>query len=375
MAGIYVHIPFCKSRCAYCDFYTEVAPHLLDDCIAAISREILFRKNYLADESIQTVYFGGGTPSLLSPAHYDLLFNNIFKYFKIENDPEITFEANPDDLSNDFFCNIKSFPFNRISIGVQSFDDEDLRRINRRHNAFQALGSIEKARKYGFSNISVDLIYGLPFQTLEKWEKQLDTFFSLNIPHLSAYNLTYESGTLLKKQLDKALIKELPDELIVEMFKLLRRKVLENQYEVYEISNYAKKNFRSKHNSAYWNRTPYVGFGPSAHSYDGRSRQWNYSSIKQYIKAIDKGESFFELEKLSFSEQYNDYIMLSLRTSEGINKKYLKENFGEQFFDFCIQNIKIYIENKKMKDTGTHFRLTEDGFLLSNLIMSDLMYV
>lgn len=375
MAGIYVHIPFCKSRCAYCDFYTEVAPHLLDDCIAAISREILFRKNYLADESIQTVYFGGGTPSLLSPAHYDLLFNNIFKYFKIENDPEITFEANPDDLSDDFFCNIKSFPFNRISIGVQSFDDEDLRRINRRHNAFQALDSIEKARKYGFSNISVDLIYGLPFQTLEKWEKQLDTFFSLNIPHLSAYNLTYESGTLLKKQLDKALIKELPDELIVEMFKLLRCKVIENQYEAYEISNYAKKNFRSKHNSAYWNRTPYVGFGPSAHSYDDRSRQWNYSSIKQYIKAIDKGESFFELEKLSFSEQYNDYIMLSLRTSEGINKKYLKENFGEQFFDFCIQNIKIYIENKKMKDTGTHFRLTEDGFLLSNLIMSDLMYV
>ncbi|MDR0371578.1 MAG: radical SAM family heme chaperone HemW [Prevotellaceae bacterium] len=374
MAGIYIHIPFCKSRCSYCDFYTEVAPHLLDECIDALIKEIALRENYLADKRIDTVYFGGGTPSLLKSAHFDKIFSTIFRRFKIAEQPEITFEANPDDLSTEFFDEIEQFPFNRISIGVQSFENDDLKRINRRHTAEQALVSIENAKKNGFSNISIDLIYGLPFQTLENWQTQVETFLSLDVPHLSAYSLTYEPGTLLTRQLHKGLIAETADEIVIEMVAFLRKKMRENGFDAYEISNYAKKGFRSKHNSAYWKQTPYIGFGPSAHSYDIDSRQWNVNAISEYTHAVENRQPFFEIENLTEVDMYNDYVMLSLRTSEGISKKYLLENFGAGFYDFCVQNIKKYIENQKIEDSEDCFRLTESGILLTNIITTDLIY-
>jgi len=273
MAGIYIHIPFCKQRCTYCDFYTEVAPQFIPVLIDSIIRELNIRKDYLGNSQVSTIYFGGGTPSILSNEQFLLIFDAIYKLFTVAENAEITFEANPDDLTPEFLASLHELPFNRISIGIQSFDDKDLKRINRRHTSKQAVEAVKNAQKAGFGNISIDLIYGLPFQTLEAWGNQLDMALSLQIQHISAYGLTYEEGTVLWKQRENGKIEVVDDLVMNEMYLLLLDKIKIKGFEAYEISNFALPGYQSRHNSAYWKQEPYLGIGPSAHSYDVVSRQ------------------------------------------------------------------------------------------------------
>lgn len=375
MAGIYIHIPFCAKRCTYCDFYTEVAPKLIPVLVDSIVRELNVRKSYLQNETINTIYFGGGTPSILNPEEFSKIFETIFSIYSVDKNAEITFEANPDDLTVNFFDSIKTLPFNRISIGIQSFDDEDLKRINRRHSAKQAAEAVKNAQNAGFTNISIDLIYGLPFQTIEKWNRQLDTALSLNIQHVSAYGLTYEEGTKLWKQRENGTVKPVIDETMNKMYLLLVNKMKENGFEAYEISNFAIRNFRSRHNSSYWKQDMYLGVGPSAHSYDLNSRQWNIASITKYISALENNTTFFEKEELTLFDRYNDYVMVSLRTLEGIDLAFLEQKFGLELATYCFVNIQSYIENNYVIHSDKKLSLTLEGIMISNQILIQLMKV
>ena len=375
MSGIYIHIPFCKKRCTYCDFYTEVAPKLIPRLVESICNEIEIRADYLPSKQIDTIYFGGGTPSILKQEQFTAIFNAIYATFSVSDNAEITFEANPDDLTVLFFESIQSLPFNRISIGIQSFDDEDLKRINRRHNGNQAINAVKNAQNAGFNNISIDLIYGLPYQTIEKWEKQLDTALSLNVQHISSYGLTYEEGTKLWEQREKAEIIPVDDDTMNEMYLLLVKKLKQKGFDAYEISNFAQIGFRSKHNSSYWKQQLYIGLGPSAHSYNIQARQWNVDSITNYIFAIENNGSFYETEILTKSEKYNDYVMVSLRTKEGIDLEYIEKEFGTEYATECLENSKQYIESLMLCLSNNRLCLTTKGVLVSNQILTELMKV
>jgi len=375
MAGIYIHIPFCKQRCTYCDFYTEVAPQFIPKFIDTLINEIALRQEYLQNEVINTIYFGGGTPSVLSVEQFSLIFNTIYSIFTVDVNAEITLEANPDDLTVEFLESLRILPFNRLSIGIQSFDDVDLKRINRRHTAIQAIEAVRNAQKVGFDNISIDLIYGLPFQTLKSWENQLDVALNLNIQHISAYGLTYEVGTKLYKQRENTEIETVNDDTMNEMYLLLVNKTKESGFEAYEISNFARPNFRSRHNSAYWKQQPYIGVGPSAHSYNINSRQWNVSSITEYIKAIENGLPLVELEELSLNDKYNDYVMVSLRTAEGVDLNFIAQNFGTEYASFCLKNGQSFVDDNLITLIDSKFSLTTDGIMISNQIIMQLMKV
>ncbi|MFZ4725863.1 MAG: radical SAM family heme chaperone HemW [Paludibacter sp.] len=375
MAGIYIHIPFCKKRCTYCDFYTEVAPKLIPKLVDSIVKELHFRKDYLQNATIQTIYFGGGTPSILDTKQFELIFEAIYNLFNIDSNAEISFEANPDDLTPLFFQTISNLPFNRISIGIQSFDDEDLKLMNRRHSGKEAIEAVKNAQKSGFKNISIDLIYGLPFQDINKWENQLKIAFKLDIQHISSYGLTYEEGTVLWKQRENGELKTVDDDTMNKMYQMLLNKMKQNGFEAYEISNFAKPGYRSKHNTSYWQQKPYIGVGPSAHSYNIKSRQWNISSIHKYISLINSNLPFFEKEELSIYDKYNDYIMVSLRTTEGLDVNYLEELFGTELKEYCLKNIKSFIENNKMEIKDGKIRLTQKGIMISNLIIMELFKI
>jgi oxygen-independent coproporphyrinogen-3 oxidase len=373
MSGIYIHIPFCKKRCTYCDFYTEVAPEFVPALIDAIVKELHIRRDYLPQRSIQTIYFGGGTPSILNADDFQKIFDAVFAFYQVDDDAEITFEANPDDLTPDFFNSISSLPFNRISIGIQSFDDRDLKRINRRHTADEAVRAVKNAQQAGFTNVSIDLIYGLPFQTIALCEKQLDKALELGVQHISDYGLTYEEGTALLRQREKGELKTVDDETMNEMYKLLVRRMQQSGFEAYEISNFAQQGFRSRHNASYWKQQPYIGVGPSAHSYDLHSRQWNMASITEYISSIDNNKPFFEREELTLTERYNDYVMVSLRTAEGIDLRLLDEMFGAELKTYCLKNAETFLQNGTLTYTANTLKLTTEGVLVSNLILSALI--
>ena len=375
MAGIYIHIPFCNKRCTYCDFYTEVAPQFIPNLIIYITKELRIRKDYLQNRVINTIYFGGGTPTVLNRAQFSTIFEVIYSLFNIAEDAEITLEANPDDLSEDYLQSIQKLPFNRISIGIQSFEDTDLTRINRRHSSKQAIESVKNAQKAGFSNISIDLIYGLPFQTIEIWQKQLDIALNLHIQHVSAYGLTYEEGTVMWKQRQAGKLSPIDDNTMNEMYLLLVKKMKEKGFDAYEISNFALPNYHSLHNTNYWKQEPYLGVGPSAHSYNLTSRQWNVASIREYLKALDTNCNYFEFEELTLNDRYNDFVMVSLRTSEGIDLVQLKREFGFELASYCLRNIKTFIDSKKVSYTDEKLRLTPEGVLISNLILIQIMKV
>lgn len=375
MAGIYIHIPFCKQRCTYCDFYTEVAPQFIPSLLDSIVKELTIRKEYLKNSPVKTIYFGGGTPSILNKEQFSLIFDAIYGLYPVTEDAEITFEANPDDLTTDFLRMIRSLPFNRISIGIQSFDENDLKRINRRHTSKQAVETVKNAQKAGFDNISIDLIYGLPFQTLESWEIQIDKALSLGVQHISAYGLTYEEGTALWKQRENGEIETVDDATMNEMYLLLLEKIKQNGFEAYEISNFALPGYRSRHNSSYWKQEPYSGVGPSAHSYDLVSRQWNVSSITEYIKAINLSSDFFEREILTLNDRYNDFVMVSLRTSDGLDVKKMEEEFGPELSAYCLRNIKTFMDSEQVYYSDGKLRLTTEGIQISNLILIRLMKV
>lgn len=375
MAGIYLHIPFCKQKCAYCDFYSIANTKQRLEFIDALKKEIDLRKNFFRDEEIQTIYFGGGTPSLLSEKEIDRVLNQLKKNFKISPNNEITLEANPDDLDSNYLKELKNIGVNRLSIGIQSFNDRDLQLMKRKHSVNQAVEAVSSAKSVGFKNISVDLIYGIPNMSMKEWEHNIEKVIELNVPHISAYNLTIEPRTLFSKYLEKGKI-ELPDEdQNLAQFKMLKSKMEENGFLHYEISNFAKDGSISLHNTNYWMGVKYLGLGPSAHSYNLTSREWNIRNLQVYIHDISKGKLPNETENLTQNEKYNDYVITSLRTMWGLNTEIIKNNFGENYKDFLLKNIKRYLENNLLNYSGKSIKLTEKGMFISDNIISSLLWV
>jgi oxygen-independent coproporphyrinogen-3 oxidase len=374
MAGIYIHIPFCKRVCSYCDFYKTTVLSFIPDYLTALEKELEIRKSYLGAESVETIYIGGGTPSLLNDVQLAGIFEKINRNFTLEADCEITLEANPDDLNPGYLRNIiKNTPVNRLSIGVQSFHDADLRFLNRRHNVSQALSCIRDSQSLGFHNLSIDLIYGIPGMTLEKWTQNLERAFFLDIQHLSAYHLTVEKGTSLHKKLGNGDIKTVPEEESLRQFAVLGKMAAEHAFIHYEISNLAREGFFSKHNSNYWNEKKYLGVGPGAHSYDLKSRQWNIPDAKKYIEAIDRNELFFESEELDDMTRYNERLMVTLRTRRGLNAESMLQDFGEEKFQEFLKAVQPHILYGYIFKEGRYFRMTEQGWLVSDRIIADMM--
>ena len=369
MAGIYIHIPFCKQACSYCNFHFNTSLRRKNELVAALLSETELRKDYLKSETIETIYFGGGTPSLLSIADCRSLIENIFRNFNVDPNTEITFETNPDDISMEKLAGWKEAGINRLSLGVQSFFDEDLKWMNRAHYAEQALASLNLAINH-FNNITIDLIYGTPFLTNEKWEKNVKRAIEFNIPHLSCYALTVEPRTPLYKMIQTHKTPGVDTDKQSEQFMLLMQWMEEAGYEHYEISNFAKPGFRSRHNSSYWQGKTYLGIGPSAHSFNGDSRQWNIPNNNIYIDSIKKGSIPFEKEVLTPTQQLNEYIMTSLRTSEGLDLNYV----GEAASDKLQAASKKFIERNLMIKEQDHLKLTKDGKLFADGIAAELFF-
>ena len=374
MAGIYIHIPFCKQACHYCNFHFSTTNNSLPLVIEAIEKEILLAKNYLNDEIVDTIYFGGGTPSLLSENHLQLLLNALKNNFEVNPIAEVTLEANPDDMT---IVNLKQWfknGINRLSVGTQSFFDKDLKWMNRAHNAQQAINSIKTAHQVGFDNMSIDLIYGLPESNLDEWEINLSQAFDLNVSHLSCYSLTVEPKTALQHFIATGKSKPVNEDQAALQFEYLMEAASKNGYEHYEISNFAKPNMRSKHNSSYWSGKKYLGIGPSAHSYNGNSRQWNVANNHLYVQSINENKIPFELEILSPAQSYNEFVMIRLRTKEGIAFNELKEKH-KSFSNYFEQLAQSFTDENLIEIKSENYSLTQKGKLLADHIMSELMWV
>ena len=375
MAGIYIHIPFCQSRCIYCGFYSTTLLNLRGQYIDAVCKEMALRKNYIDNEAYSTIYIGGGTPSLLTQDELQKLFSNLYETFNISSDTEITLECNPNDITTQFAKMLTQLPVNRISIGTQTFSDSRLKLIHRRHNTQEVYNAINLLRSIGISNISIDLMFGFPGETLEEWTSDIDKALELDVEHISAYSLMYEDGTQLTDMLEQGKIKEIDDETSLAMYKVLVSRLTSNGYEHYEISNFARKGYRSRHNSSYWQQTKYIGLGAAAHSFDIKSRQWNISDIRKYIWGIGKGIIPMEREILDADTTYNDIITTALRTKEGINLNKITTQLGNTYRKYLINNAKKHILGNTLELSGNNLRLTYKGIYLSDMIMSDLMIV
>lgn len=375
MAGIYIHVPFCKTRCIYCDFYTRTDMSSKQDYVSAICKEIELRKEYIGDENIETVYFGGGTPSQLLKEDFDRIFASVHRNFYVSKDAEITMEANPDDLNDKYLQMIKKLPFNRLSIGIQSFDDNELLFLKRRHSAQKAKEAVKSAKSIGFDNISIDLMYGLPNQTLDIWNKNLNEALALDIQHISSYHLIYEQGTRLYRLFKLGDVKPVDEDLSVEMFSTMIDKLSSAGFEHYEISNFAKNKLYSKHNSSYWLGKKYLGFGPAAHSFDGQNRAWNIPSISKYTEGINLGKLPLEIEYLDENTRYNDFILTGMRTMWGVDLKELERLFGSQRKEYCLKNVGKYVNQGFVTQSDNKLKLTRQGIFISDGIMSDLMWV
>ncbi|WP_025862634.1 radical SAM family heme chaperone HemW [Prolixibacter bellariivorans] len=374
MAGIYFHIPFCKTHCHYCDFHTSCRLADLPGVMEAEFKELSLRKNYIGSESVDTVYLGGGTPSLLDLEYLSRIRNSVKSLFEVSEEAEWTLEANPDDLEQRYLFDLQKSGFNRLSIGTQSFDGEILTYLNRRHDAQQAVRSVLLARETGFHNISVDLIYGIPGLSKEAWERSVDMVIDLDVEHVSAYHLTYHEGTVLYQRLKDGKLSEVPDEVSLEQYEYLIRALKKAGYEHYEVSNFAKPGFYSRHNSAYWKERKYLGIGPSAHSYDGQTRQWNIRSNPQYVQLISQGEQFFEIEELSEVDRYNDYIITSLRTIWGIDVRRIDNTYNDVLAAYFQRALNKYIDSDLVYLENQVLRLTEKGIFVSDRIMEDFFY-
>lgn len=374
MAGIYLHIPFCAKKCAYCDFFSLANQKQKNDFVFVLIKELNLQKHYLENESVQTIYFGGGTPSLLSIEQLENILNALYENFIIDKNIELTLEANPENLSIDYLKGLQLLGFNRLSIGVQSFNDEDLALMRRTHDADIAFKSVYNAKNNGFKNISVDLIYGLPQLSLKKWEHNLNQVMELDIQHISAYHLTIEPNTLFKKWYDQNKIHLPDDKKSLEQYQLLVEKTEENGFVHYEISNFAKDGFLSLHNTNYWINVKYLGLGPSAHSYNLTSRQWNISNLQIYMGEISKGKMPFEVENLSEKEKYNDYIIVSFRTMWGVNLEKIESNFGKPLKNYFLDKVEKFIDGKFCIKNNHQIKLAEKGVFISDHIISELLY-
>ena len=375
MAGIYIHIPYCKQQCSYCNFHFRISQKDKVEILKCINLELEMRQTYLKNKTINTIYFGGGTPSILSKSEIKFILDSIYNIYKIKENAEITLECNPDDLTENKLKALKEVGINRLSIGVQSFDDEDLKFMNRSHNATQSENCLKLAQQVGFNNITIDLIYGLPNQNLADWKKNLKKMFAFNIPHFSAYALTVENKTPLKYLVERKQIIPLNEKKVLEQFNTLMDMAAENGFVHYEISNFGKQGCFSKHNTAYWQSKHYLGIGPSAHSYNGKSRSWNVSANKQYIqKILDRVEGVHQ-EILSKNQQYNEYIFTSLRTIWGANSETINVQFGIKFQSHFLKEVKKWESKKDIKKTEYTYTLTNSGKFLADAIASDLFIV
>ncbi len=372
MSGIYIHIPFCKQACSYCDFHFSTSLKSKEAFVTSLIREIELQKNYLGNDSIiETIYFGGGTPSLLSAEELDKIFKTLYDTFSISKNAEITLEANPDDLNKTKLQKLRSSPVNRMSIGIQSFFEEDLKLMNRAHNSVQAENCIKESLATGFENITIDLIYGTPGLSNENWKKNLAKAFSFGVPHLSCYSLTVEQKTPLESHIRKGKIKPLDEEQSAEQFLILMEETNKNGYEQYEISNFCKPGFYSRHNSNYWKGIQYLGLGPSAHSFDGNSRQWNVSNNFRYIQSIAENKIPAEKETLTTEQKLNEYMMIGLRTSKGISLEKVKTEFGEKYLTKLLEEAKSYLNSGKIILQENQIILTTEGKLIADRISSD----
>ena len=364
MAGIYIHIPFCKKRCLYCDFFSSTSLQERQSYVEAVCKELEERKEYLNRQAINTIYFGGGTPSLLSYTDFEMIFQKISEIFNIIQLDEVTLEANPDDLTPSYITALRSLPFNRISIGIQSFNNRELSFLNRRHDAISAIQAVKDCQQAGFENISIDLMYGLPNQTLESWKENIQQAIALQIQHISAYHLTYEKDTTLYHLLESGKINPVEEELSVQMFTELIAMLTETGFVHYEISNFGKPGYFSKHNTSYWTGKPYLGVGASAHSFNGQSRQWNGKTLHNWN---------YTTELIDEKTAYNEYILTRLRTMWGMNRDELETKFGQIRFNYCMQQAQKYLHNRLLEIDGNHLKITRQGLFVSDGIMSDLM--
>jgi oxygen-independent coproporphyrinogen III oxidase len=375
MAGIYIHIPFCKKLCHYCDFYHKMLSSDLPVYIEAMLKEAELRIDYVAGEKIKTIYIGGGTPSVMSVKETEHILDRIYSLYNIDNQPEITIELNPDDLDPVYLKDLKMSQVNRLSIGVQSWRDTDLKMMNRRHNSAQAEKALNDAINAGFNNISIDLIYGLPGMTSKVWAGNLKKTFSFNLQHLSAYHLTIEPGTVFGKMKEKGLITETDENESADEFSLLVEMASDAGFAQYEISNFAREGYLSIHNTNYWRQVNYIGLGPSAHSFNSFSRQWNIANAEKYIKAVNRGSVFYEKEELDSRKKFNEYIMTSLRTKWGIDLEYVEKTFEKEGYDFVINISGKFREYGMMKLEKNTLVLTNQGKMISDNIISDFMMI
>ena len=375
MAGIYIHIPYCKKKCIYCDFYFKINSDDMHDMISCIKKELISRKNYLKSSSVKTIYFGGGTPSILTKYDTNTILKTIYDNYKVSEKLEITLEANPDDLNRKKIADFFNIGINRLSIGVQSFKDDDLIFLNRNHSREDAIRSIKIAQEIGYKNISVDLMYGLPNQSLKHWEDNLNLLFDLNIQHLSAYMLTLEKKTKLFEYVKKNKVKMIDDLTIINQYYRLLSIAKKNNFVQYEISNFAKNNTLSKHNTSYWQNKLFLGVGPSAHSFDYKSRRWNIASNKKYIEKLNNNNIYFEEEVLTISQKFNEYILTNLRTKWGVNINTIKSRFGDKYAWHTKKMMQKWIEKKYIKENNEIIILTDDGSVFADKIISDLFLV
>ncbi|MGG7470697.1 radical SAM family heme chaperone HemW [Chryseobacterium arthrosphaerae] len=373
---IYIHIPFCKQKCSYCNFHFSTSLNFKDEMLRAMKTEIMLRKNELQNKSLKSLYFGGGTPSILSVDEINSLIDEVLKYFSFEKDIEITLEANPDDLDKNFLKQLAATPVDRLSIGTQSFFEEDLKLMNRAHTASEAESSIKRAQDFGFENLSIDLIYGSPTSNLEIWKENLNKTIALEVPHISSYALTVEPKTALENWISKGKVKNPKEEEQNREFYYLSDFLKDNGFEHYEVSNFAKPGFYSRHNSAYWKYQEYLGIGPSAHSYNGFDvRSWNVANNQQYNKKLNDKQLAKEEEILSLEDQFNEMIMIGLRTTWGVDLESLKSKFSDRMQEHLQAEIKSKIEEGILIIENNHLKIPEKHWFMADGIASDLFIV
>jgi oxygen-independent coproporphyrinogen-3 oxidase len=373
-AGIYIHIPFCKQACHYCDFHFSTRIMKKEAMVNALCKELEIRKKEFKDELVATIYFGGGTPSVLETKEIDRIIKAVYDNYTVAASPEITLEANPDDLSEEKLVALSRSPINRLSIGIQSFFEEDLKLMNRAHNAKEAEDCIARASRY-FDNISIDLIYGMPNMTNERWKENIAKALTFKIPHISSYALTVEPNTALASFVKKGLVKPVEDEIAQEHFNILNETLSNAGYSCYEISNFGKPGYFSKNNSAYWQQKKYLGIGPSAHSFNGVSRGWNINNNPKYLKAIELGELPMEVEVLSTTDKYNEYIMTGLRTIWGVSLSRIAAEYGNNYKEYVMLQAEKYIEEHLLYLDGDVLLATKKGKFLADGIAADLFMI
>ncbi|OIQ20330.1 radical SAM family heme chaperone HemW [Lacinutrix sp. MedPE-SW] len=371
MSGIYIHIPFCKQACHYCDFHFSTSMKKKDELINALIKELEIRKTEFNNITVETIYFGGGTPSLLSTLEINKIIDAVYSNYEVINNPEITLEANPDDLNNQQIIKLSHSPINRLSIGIQSFHEKDLKLMNRAHNSSEAKSCLVEATKY-FNNISLDLIYGIPGTTHAEWEENIAIALSFGVNHISSYALTVEPKTALASFIKKGIIDNVDDALAQEQFHILIEKLAQNNFIHYELSNFGKEGFFSKNNSAYWQGKPYIGIGPSAHSFNGKQRGWNVRNNTKYIKSIENNTLPIEIETLTITDQYNEYVMTGLRTVWGVSIQKIDSDFGEHFKVYLLKQAQKFIKEQLLYIENNKLLVTKKGKFLSDGIASDL---